>query len=87
LILVVRAKSFTSEFNDQHTILTSKKSVPVCKHTGICQVTKLVKKLTHPIETSKAPDLLYPTRDERLASTNDTLEIRLRADSGNGKDS
>ena len=83
----MRCKSFTSDMLDQKSALTSKVSVPASKHTGLDQDIGLIKKLTGPGDVTKVAGLLDSVKDPKLGSTDDTLEVRLRADSGNGKHS
>ena len=81
----MRCKSFTSDMLDQKSALTSKVSVPPTKHNGFDQDIGLTKKLTGPGDSNKVAGLLDSDKNPKLGSTDDTLEVRLRADSGNGK--
>lgn len=81
----MRRKSSDSDILNQKTALTSKNSIPKGENAALDQDIGLTKKLTGPGDATPVAGLLDSYKNLKLGSTDDTLEVRLRADSGNGK--
>ena len=71
--------------NDQFVVKHSKNSAQIYTHSDLDNSSTLVKKYTGPDRHWISDKLLGQFRTERGNSTNDTSEIRFRADSYNGK--